>query len=95
MTMKNVAFEHEECGMLCAMASEVAEELDRAQKDQDRLQYEPEFICECIVTASEEFTSKEFTKCWALHSAACEIVNVTSAKLNGAFREVSKSQGDS
>ena len=31
-TMKKVAFEHEEGDILQAMASEVAEELDRAQK---------------------------------------------------------------
>ena len=33
--MKKVAFQHEE-GDMFAMASEVAEELDRAQQDQDR-----------------------------------------------------------
>ena len=33
--------------------------------------------------------SKEFTNCWALHNAACANANNTSAKLSGAFREVS------
>ena len=53
--------------MLYAVASEVGEELDRAQKDQDRLQGGLEFTCEGMVTAS-----KEFTNCWALHDAACK-----------------------
>ena len=57
VTMKKVAFEHEEGDMLYAMASEVAEELDRAQKDQDRLHDELEFTCEGIVIASKEFTN--------------------------------------
>ena len=73
--------------MLDAVASEVVEELDRAQKDQDRLQDALEFTCEGMVTAS-----KEFTNCWTPHSAACADVNNTSAKLSGAFREVSNRQ---
>ena len=73
-TMQKVAFEHEVEDVPHAMASGVAEELDRAHKEQERLQDEPEFACEGIVTASK-----------VLHNAAC----VTSAKLNGAFREVS------
>ena len=63
--------------MFYAVASEVAEELDRAQKDQDRLQDELECSCEDLATAS-----KEFSNCWAAHKAA-------SAKLSSAFREVS------
>ena len=70
--------------MLYAMAAEVAEELDRDHKVRERLQDELEFTCEGIVTASKEFTSS-----WALHNAACENVNATSEKLNGALREVS------
>ena len=70
VTMKNVACDREEVDVLNAMAAEVAEELDRAHKEQERLQYELEFICGGIVTASKEFTSS-----WALHNAACEIVN--------------------
>ena len=66
------------------MASEVGEELERAQKDQDDLQDELEFTCEGMVTAS-----KAFTNCWALHNAACAKVNNTRAKLSGAFKEVS------
>ena len=80
VTMEKVAFEHEEGDMLYAVGPEVAEELDRAH----RLQDEPEFTCEGIVTASEEFTN-----CWVLHNAACEDVNNTTAKLNEAFRQVS------
>ena len=79
-----MACEHEEGDELHAMATEVAEELDRAHTEQERFQDELEFTCEGIVTASQEFTSS-----WALHNAACENVNATSAKLNGAFREVS------
>ena len=60
--------------MLCAVASAVEDELDRALKDQDRLQDELEFTCEGMVTAS-----REFTNCWALHNAACADVNNTSA----------------
>ena len=75
--------------MLYAMASEVEEELDRAQKDQDRVQDELEFTCEGMVTASKQFTS-----CWALHSAACANVNNTSAKLRGAFRGSQQSPSD-
>ena len=66
------------------MASEVAEELDRAQKDQVRSQDELEFTREGIVNSS-----KEFTNSWALHKAACKNVNLTITKLNGAFREIS------
>ena len=76
VTMKKVAFEHEEGDALCAIASEAAE-LDRAQKDQNRLQDEVEFTCEGIVTASKEFKNSR-----ALHNEACENVNVTSAKLS-------------
>ena len=84
VTMKKVACDHEEEDALYALASEVAEVLDRAHKDQDRSQDELEFTCEGIVTASEEFTNS-----WALHNAACENVHVSSAKPYGAFREVS------
>ena len=44
-TMKKVTLENEEDGMLYAAASEVEDELDRALKDQDRLQNELEFTC--------------------------------------------------
>ena len=37
-SMKKVTFEHEEGDVVYAVASEVADELERAQKDQDRLQ---------------------------------------------------------
>ena len=68
--MKKVTLETEEGDMLFAVAHEVGEELDTAQKDQDRLQDELEFSCEGMVTAS-----KEFTNCWAVHNAACANVN--------------------
>ena len=83
-TVKKVTLETEEGDKLFAVAYEVGEELDRAQKDQDRLQDELEFTCEGVITAP-----KEFTNCWALHNAACANVNNTGAKLSGAFREVS------
>ena len=82
--MKKVTHETQEGDMLFAVACEVGEELDRAHKDQDRLQDELEFTCEGVDTAS-----KEFANCWALLNAACANVNNTSAKLNGASREVS------
>ena len=68
---EKVTLESEEGDMLYAAASEVEEELDRAQKDQDRLQDELEFTCEGMVTAS-----KVFTNCWALHNAACAYVTI-------------------
>ena len=76
-TMKKVTHETEEGDMLFAAAYETMEEVDKAQKDQDRLQDELEATCESMVIAS-----REFTNCWALHEVA-------SANLNGTFREVS------
>ena len=63
---------------MCCMRwpSEVADELDRAQKDQDRLQDELDCSCDDLATAS-----REFSNCWATHEAA-------TAKLSSAFREV-------
>ena len=51
-TMKKVTLETEEGDMLFTVAYEVGEELDRAQKDQDRLQDELELTCEGMVTAA-------------------------------------------
>ena len=85
-TVKKVTLETEEGDMLFA----VREELDRAQKDQDRLQDELEVTCEGVVPAS-----KEFTNCWALHNAACADVDNTSAQLSGAFRGSQQSPSDS
>ena len=48
-TMKKVTLETEEADMLLAVAYEVGEELDRAQKD--RLQDELEFTCEGTMPA--------------------------------------------
>ena len=75
--MKKVTFEHEEGDVLYAVASEVAQELHRARKDQDRPQDELDCSCEDLASAS-----KEFSNCWATHEGA-------SAKLSNAFREVS------
>ena len=49
--------------MLFAVAYEVGEEVDWAQKDQDRLQDELEFTCEGMVTASKEFTNAGPAQC--------------------------------
>ena len=90
-TMRKVTCETEEGDMLCAVASEVGEELERVLKDQNRLHDELEFTCEDMVTASKEFTNcwALHNAAWALHNAACANVNNTSAKLSVAFREVS------
>ena len=64
-TMKKVTFEHEEGGVLFAVASEVTDESDRAQKDQDRLQDELDCSCEDLATVS-----REFPNCWATQEAA-------------------------
>ena len=52
-TMKKVTHETEEGDMLFAVAHEVMEELDKAQKDQDRLHDEMEVTCESMVAASQ------------------------------------------
>ena len=96
-TMRKVTFETEEGDMLCAVASEVGEELERVLKDQDRLHDELEFTCEDMVTASKEFTNcwALHNPAWALHKAACANVNNTSAKLSGAFQRSQQSPSDS
>ena len=58
--------------MFHAVASEVAEELERAQKDQDHLQDEVARSCEERAYASRDFSER------------CETM---SAKLCSAFRE--------
>ena len=75
-TMKKVTPEYEEGDVLYAVASEVASELDRAQKDQDRL--EDELDCSCVDLAT---ASREFSNCWATQEEA-------NAKLCIAFREI-------
>ena len=75
-TMKKVTLETEEGDMLCAVVSEVGEELDSGQKDQDRLQDELEFICEGMVTAS-----REFTNCWTAICADVEKASQRTADL--------------
>ena len=72
-----MTFDHEEVDVLFVAASEVVEELDRFEKDQDRLQDEMECTCEDLA-----IVSKEFSNCRATHEAA-------SAQLSSAFKEVS------
>ena len=63
--------------MLYAVASQVAEELERAQKDQDR----PQDELDCALRRlGHGFLG--ISNCWATHEAA-------SAKLSSAYREVS------
>ena len=59
-TMQKVMHETEDGDRLSAVAYEAMEELDKAQKDQDRLQDELEATRE-----SMDMASREFTKCWA------------------------------
>ena len=75
VTIAKVTSEHEAGDVLYAVASEVADELERTQKDQDRVQDELDSSCEDLGAAR-----REFSNCWA-HEA-------TSAKLCSAFREV-------
>ena len=63
--------ETEEGDLLFAVAYEAMEELDKAQKEQDRLQDEPEATRE-----SMDIASREFTNCWAhLNTAFREVSN--------------------
>ena len=73
-TTKNVTYETEEG------ACEAMEELDKAQKHQDRSQDEMEATLESMDIASRDFTNCwahlngafwEVSNCWALHEAAC------------------------
>ena len=73
--MKKVTFEHEKGDVLHAVASEVADELGGAQKDQDRQQNELDCSRKDLATAS-----REFSNCWDTREAA-------NAKLSSAFRE--------
>ena len=75
-TMANVTSEHVAGDVLHPATLEVAEELERAQKDQVR----PQDHLHC---SSDAFSAakKEFSDCWAAHEA-------TGVKLCNAFREV-------
>ena len=75
-TMKKVTFEREVEDALYAVASEVADELDWAQKDQDRLKDELDCSCEDMATAARELSNS-----WAAQEAA-------TAKTRGAVREI-------
>ena len=76
--MANVTSEHEAGDVLHAATLEVAEELERTQKDQGRLQDDLDCSCDDLAAAT-----KEFSDCWAAHEA-------TGVKLCNAFREVCK-----
>ena len=75
-TMANVTSEQEAGDALHAATLEVAEELERAQKDQGRLQDDLDCSSDALTAAT-----KEFSDCWAAHEA-------TGGKLCNAFREV-------
>ena len=64
-TMKKETCETEEGDILFAVACEAMEELDKTQKEQDRLHDEMEATCESMVAAS-----KEYTNCWAILNGA-------------------------
>ena len=74
--MKKVTSEHEGRDVFHAVASEVTDELERAQKDQDRLLVELDCSCEDIVTAA-----RECSNCWSAQEAA-------TLKTSSAFREI-------
>ena len=74
--MKKVTFEHEEENVSHAVASEVAEELDRAQKDQDRPQDELGF-------------GQCFQGIFELLGHPRSSYEAASAKLSSAFKKVS------
>ena len=75
-TLANVTSEYEAGDVLHAAALEVAEELERTQKDQGRLQDDLDCSCDDLGAAT-----KEFSDCWAAHE-------VTGVQLRNAFREV-------
>ena len=75
-TMANVTSEHEAGDVLHAATLEVTEELERAQKDQGRLQDDLDCSCDALAAAT-----KVFPDCWAALEA-------TGVKLCNAFREV-------
>ena len=62
--------------MFCAEVTEVTDELERAQKDQDRLQDALDCSCEDMATAA-----REFSICWAAQDAAI-------AKTSSVFKEI-------
>ena len=68
--------EHEEGDALHAVLTEATDELERAQKDRDRLQDELDCSCEDMATAAREFSNY-----WAAQEAAI-------SKTSSAFREI-------
>ena len=75
-SMKKVTSEHEEGNVLHAVVTEVTDELERAQKDQDRLQDDLDCFCEDMATAA-----RGFSNCSAAQEAAI-------AKTSSALREI-------
>ena len=84
--LRDLTGDYEECDvrdrgdMLFAVACVAMEELDKAQKHQDRSQDEMEATLESVDTASGDFTNcwahlnggfREVSNCRALHEAAC------------------------
>ena len=74
--MVNVTHEQEAGDVLHVATLEVAEELERAMKDEGRLQDYLDCSSDALTTAT-----KEFSDCWAAHEA-------TGVKLCNASREV-------
>ena len=66
-----------------AVASEVADELERAQNDQDRLQDELDCSCEDLAAAT-----REFSNCWAAQEATVAAATAAAIRTSIAFREV-------
>ena len=69
VTMAKVTSEHEAGDVSYAVASEVADELERTQKDQDRVQDDLDSSCEDLAAAL-----REFSNCWAARSNECQIM---------------------
>ena len=82
-TVKKVTFEHEEGDVLYAVASEVADELERPRKDQDRLQDELDCSYEDPAAAT-----RDFSNCWAAQEATTAASTAAAVTTSSAFREV-------
>ena len=78
-TMDNDTSEHEAGYVLHAATLEVAEELERTQKNQGPLQDDLDCSCDDLAAAT-----KGFSDCWAAHEA-------TGVTLCNAFRQVCNS----
>ena len=83
--MKKVTIEIEEGNMLYAVASEVGEELDRAQRPRPSAR-RAGLYCHRL---------KEFTNCWVLHNAACAGVLQHECKTDWRLKGSQQSPSDS